>query len=803
MQVDDLRDILTHSPTDCAAVSALTVLIGLARDGDFPATIALVRALAEEIGYDPDMPALSATRSLQELLAAPDLPSLLRVYAYAFMPREFLAKAGAFATLSSDALSPQTFAAFKRLVRRDAVLQHEALKAYVLYATAMQQAMLQDTLGGGAPHGAQLHVLDQVLSQCRVVPGEVCDATPHLGRDIILRVRDAKTFFSPVLHELGHILFESMVGSAPPSSSTLPHTSYLPALAASLPMVMEGARRFRGKAFQHADPRRLKMGSGVSILCSHARLQLGAYFHWSLTQEAGPIDLHVGALYAFFILSVLGINLSQIAVAYSRRGVFHFGFAGDDTELEACLERVEQADAHKVAAASSANSQSWIDELMGSGQIGESLEYVPVSLGVAHKAETFYGVNRQRSIEDWNLVASARLIEAPQMLTDQETASMLAATWRFAEADHFRRLVLSRSAPEEFLSSARLPLAEIGESLCAIWNENGISCAGPTAADIRRTLLVLCEFGGDMDKPVDETGRTLLIRAVGKGADQVRFLLECGANPNHPGADGDTPLIACASHGSAEAVKALIAGSASVNAHGQDGNTALHRAIASEEIEIAQVLLANGADVDARNNTGETPLMLAESGIAVDLLCQSGAKIDTVTPSGNTALLGAAAAAQPSVIRALLVHGADPNATNALGETALYRAVLLRSGMECVQALLEAGADVEEETNKGMTPLGAAAASGNAASVDALIAAGAEVNACDPDGNTPLLLAIKAGRRGADAVGPLLDAGASVTRANAAGETALQLVAQGNVAEDVRNLIRASKAPSAPGGGAS
>jgi hypothetical protein len=44
------------SPTDGAPTNALTVLVGLARDSDFDATVALLRALADELGHDTETP---------------------------------------------------------------------------------------------------------------------------------------------------------------------------------------------------------------------------------------------------------------------------------------------------------------------------------------------------------------------------------------------------------------------------------------------------------------------------------------------------------------------------------------------------------------------------------------------------------------------------------------------------------------------------------------------------------------------------------------------------------------------------
>ena len=79
---------------------------------------------------------------------------------------------------------------------------------------------------------------------------------------------------------------------------------------------------------------------------------------------------------------------------------------------------------------------------------------------------------------------------------------------------------------------------------------------------------------------------------------------------------------------------------------------------------------------------------------------------------------------EPS-LRAALAAGADPNAADADGYTALHLACMFAGAAGCVRALLEAGADPNAETGEGLRPLHLAAENFCADSCLALLAAGA------------------------------------------------------------------------------
>jgi len=106
---------------------------------------------------------------------------------------------------------------------------------------------------------------------------------------------------------------------------------------------------------------------------------------------------------------------------------------------------------------------------------------------------------------------------------------------------------------------------------------------------------------------------------------------------------------------------------------------------------------------------------------------------------GFTALHLAAYFGHPATVRVLLEEDADVEdvAENPTQVRALHSGVAGRS-IEVVEALLDAGAELEARQQNGFTPLMGAAAGGVTEIVERLLAAGAEVNARNDAGKNAL-----------------------------------------------------------------
>ncbi len=148
-------------------------------------------------------------------------------------------------------------------------------------------------------------------------------------------------------------------------------------------------------------------------------------------------------------------------------------------------------------------------------------------------------------------------------------------------------------------------------------------------------------------------------------------------------------------------------------------------------------------------------------------------------------------------VRALLKTGADVNAAQGDGMTALHWAAL-RGDVDMARVLVYAGANLESTTRLGAyTALHLASRNGRADMVAALLAAGADPRAPTSTGVTPLHLAADAGS--ADAIEILLGAGALVdAKESANGQTPLMFAAAAGRLAAVETLIAAGADLSVP-----
>ncbi len=146
-------------------------------------------------------------------------------------------------------------------------------------------------------------------------------------------------------------------------------------------------------------------------------------------------------------------------------------------------------------------------------------------------------------------------------------------------------------------------------------------------------------------------------------------------------------------------------------------------------------------------------------GAAVRALMATGADVNAAQGDGMTALHWAASRGDSSLAVLLLRAKARLTTTTRVGGYTPLHVASQSGATGVVRALLAAKADAKAVTTEGATSLHLAALSGVPATIAALIAAGADVNAREPAwGQTPLMTAAARGR--ADAVRALLKAGA-------------------------------------------
>jgi ankyrin repeat protein len=245
-------------------------------------------------------------------------------------------------------------------------------------------------------------------------------------------------------------------------------------------------------------------------------------------------------------------------------------------------------------------------------------------------------------------------------------------------------------------------------------------------------------------------------------ASMIQRLLRAGADPKARGPNGETLLMYAARNGNPDAIKVLLSAGAEVNAaEAVRGTTALMWAAEQKHPAAVKVLLDGGADVALRSGPAGLPrnymamrvlagnveaarkrrLAAAAAGRTYQEQLEweranginTGGRGFTPGPGQRGAGAPPPDADDDVVVAGLVGSGGG-------GLTALVFAA--REGdRESARLLLDAGADVNQTTDYGWTPLLTATNNRHYQLATALIARGADVNLANKGGWTPLYIA--------------------------------------------------------------
>ena len=277
------------------------------------------------------------------------------------------------------------------------------------------------------------------------------------------------------------------------------------------------------------------------------------------------------------------------------------------------------------------------------------------------------------------------------------------------------------------------------------------------------------------------------------------------AGPRAPG--GLTPLLLAAREGCTDCVKALIEGKANLDMPDPEGITPLIMAITNLHYDAAAALIKAGANPDRWDLWGRSPLYCAvdmntlphggrtdlpslddTTGLQIiEMLLDRGANpnlqlkllppyrnvgadrgVDRILTIGVTPLVRAAKGLDAPAIRLLVAHGANLTLTAANGITPIMAAAGMGSvdadtrgfytsedtaqrSRDSIEALVNAGADVNSTAPNGQTPLHAASFWGWNLAVQYLVDHGAKVDVRDKQGKTVVDSAM--GRNGGNSRG--------------------------------------------------
>jgi len=274
-----------------------------------------------------------------------------------------------------------------------------------------------------------------------------------------------------------------------------------------------------------------------------------------------------------------------------------------------------------------------------------------------------------------------------------------------------------------------------------------------------RSVQTLLAAGADVNEKRPDLASPLLIAIINGHEDLVDYLLDKGADPNAEG--GTTELTVQGSRARPMPIElktppfrqqllevATEGGNGRNNTWGKPLQAAVHVAnwhisdqfisVHFDRLRVIKSLLQHGADINGRNTDMEPRW--------------SGARYRRRLV-GATAFLFAAKAADVEVMRLLLAHGADPKINTGVNITPLMAAAGIawasnqdpaseEQVLDAVKLLVEeVGADVNAVNAVGETAMHAAAYRGANSVVQYLYDKGAKLDVVAKDGRTPLIIA--------------------------------------------------------------
>ncbi|XP_077614845.1 ankyrin repeat domain-containing protein 61 isoform X1 [Crocuta crocuta] len=177
--------------------------------------------------------------------------------------------------------------------------------------------------------------------------------------------------------------------------------------------------------------------------------------------------------------------------------------------------------------------------------------------------------------------------------------------------------------------------------------------------------------------------------------------------------------------------------------------------IQNNAVTCLRILCEHGAQVNTRvdNSNKHSPLHLAityGTYPVLSILAQNGAHVNAINESSMTPLHMAADTLNKEMMETLIACGANVNcAVSSTGNTALKLAVctasskagrMLAAGVNCIRLLLTHGAQVNAQDHEGQTAIHEACFGGREAIISLLLESEANVNLLTRNGESPIYM---------------------------------------------------------------
>lgn len=432
------------------------------------------------------------------------------------------------------------------------------------------------------------------------------------------------------------------------------------------------------------------------------------------------------------------------AAAYQRLTAFVDAAEGGDlAQVRTLLGGVADIDA-RVASGATA--------LTGAARYGNP-EVVLALLGAGANPDAADGFGRTP------LMLAARNSH-PGLQSEQVLQALLKARADITACDRSGNTVLM---PDSVFSRlhmhAALALLQAGVNINARNYRGETALLGALRVGASGLATWLLQWRADINLPCHR-GSTALMRVVKRQEDLTPWI-NARADVNARNHRGQTALFIAGTFQHAPAVAVLVAGGADINAEDHNGETPLMAAAYAGCLETATAMLRARAFIHASDKAGVTVLMHAVRhgrGDFIHLLLthiaqQAVSRLPRHLSTGNGLVL--AHDAGPLAVQAAV------NARDFLNNTALLHAARIKDGAWPVVALLlDAGADVNAQNAAGMTALMFLVHGNPEAALLLLARGGIVIEKVDARGSTALMHAAPYGSP--DLLAALIQAGAHV-----------------------------------------
>lgn len=252
-------------------------------------------------------------------------------------------------------------------------------------------------------------------------------------------------------------------------------------------------------------------------------------------------------------------------------------------------------------------------------------------------------------------------------MTDRSGDTLINYTAQIGNQDRIHKLMLAGANIEVRDKSGRTPLL----SAC-IWGKDDM-------------VVYLLDRGADINA-MDNNGNNALhvVMSEAEGAETVRVLIEHGVDVNHKNSSGQVPwfLLRRPGHdvesGVIDNLKLVLQAGADITVRNNSGDSILHIAADLGSVEVGKLAIQYGADINWVDNNGQSPLnrCIAPSFSTIkpyapeliDFLIAQGADVNLADAQKKTPLHNAASRGDAAIIQRLIDSGAQCDCKDALGK---------------------------------------------------------------------------------------------------------------------------------------